>query len=177
SQIFGIGTRAQFTDLPKYPEAIPLLWYSLPGRAQENRMAIDSTGTGKASTDVRASARERRNSPAVSPNVSGLRDNYSRGNVGDFLREKIRSGAQLSIVSAYFTIYAYDALKEYLDRIDHLDFSLGNPLFWDIWIRIKHNENRSSSTVMVWNSRTSSSKSESLASVPIGCARKWTSRR
>jgi hypothetical protein len=58
----------------------------------------------------------------ASPNSSGLRDNYSRGNVGDFLREKIRDGSQLSVVSAYFTIYAYDALRTWLDRIDHLDF-------------------------------------------------------
>jgi hypothetical protein len=29
----------------------------------------------------------------VLPNGSGLRDNYSRGNVADFLREKIRDGS------------------------------------------------------------------------------------
>jgi hypothetical protein len=51
------------------------------------------------------------------PNNSGLRDNYSRGNVADFLRTKIRDGSQLSVVSAYFTICAYDALKTCLDRI------------------------------------------------------------
>jgi len=62
-------------------------------------------------------------------NNSGLRDNYSRGNVGDFLRAKIQNGSQLSIVSAYFTIYAYDALKACLDRIDHLDFLFGEPSF------------------------------------------------
>jgi SNF2 family DNA or RNA helicase len=33
----------------------------------------------------------------------------------------------MSIVSAYFTIYAYDALKEFLDRIEHLDFLFGEP--------------------------------------------------
>ena len=42
---------------------------------------------------------------------SGIRDNYERGSVGDFLKEKIQDGTKLSIVSAYFTIYAYDALK------------------------------------------------------------------
>jgi hypothetical protein len=65
------------------------------------------------------------------PNSSGLRDNYSRGNVADFLRAKIREGSLLSVVSAYFTIYAYDALKTALDRIDHLDFLFGEPSFLD----------------------------------------------
>ncbi len=66
--------------------------------------------------------------PATNNN-SGLRDNHSRGTVADFLREKIQSGSKLSIVSAYFTIYAYDALKEDLDKIDHLDFLFGEPTF------------------------------------------------
>jgi hypothetical protein len=42
---------------------------------------------------------------------SGLRDNHARGMVADFLRAKIQSGSRLSVVSAYFTIYAYDALE------------------------------------------------------------------
>jgi hypothetical protein len=37
---------------------------------------------------------------------SGIRDNHRRGAVGDFLKEKIKKGSELSIVSAYFTIYA-----------------------------------------------------------------------
>jgi|GEM_PF-4607926 len=39
--------------------------------------------------------------------ISGIRDNHKRGKVGDFLQEKIQSGAKFSFVSAYFTIYAY----------------------------------------------------------------------
>jgi hypothetical protein len=62
-------------------------------------------------------------------NNSGLRDNHSRGTVIDFLRTKTQSGSRLSIVSAYFTIYAYDALKKELDRIEHLDFLFGEPSF------------------------------------------------
>ena len=58
---------------------------------------------------------------------SGIKDNYTRGEVGEFLREKIGSGSKLSIVSAYFTIQAYDALKEKLDNIDHLDLLFGDP--------------------------------------------------
>jgi hypothetical protein len=42
-----------------------------------------------------------------------LRDNHNRGTVGDFLRETIRTGSRLSIVSAYFTIYTYDALEQF----------------------------------------------------------------
>lgn len=60
---------------------------------------------------------------------SGLRDNHTRGTVADFLRAKMQSGTKLSIVSAYFTIYAYDALKDELDRIEHLDFLFGEPTF------------------------------------------------
>lgn len=62
-------------------------------------------------------------------NASGLRDNYTRGTVGDFLTEKIQDGSRLSVVSAYFTIYAYDALRERLDRIEHLDFLFGEPSY------------------------------------------------
>ena len=60
---------------------------------------------------------------------SGIRDNHRRGRVADFLREKIRAGSRLSVVSAYFTIYAYDALKQTLDQIEHLDFLFGDPSY------------------------------------------------
>ena len=60
---------------------------------------------------------------------SGIRDNHKRGAVADFLKAKIRSGSRLSVVSAYFTIYAYDALREHLDQVDHLDFLFGEPRF------------------------------------------------
>jgi len=62
-------------------------------------------------------------------NNSGLRDNHTRGTVADFLASKIQNGSKLSVVSAYFTIYAYDALRQALDRIDHLDFLFGEPSF------------------------------------------------
>ncbi len=60
---------------------------------------------------------------------SGIRDNHSRGTVADFLRTKIQSGSRLSVVSAYFTIYAYDALKGILDPIEQLNFLFGEPTF------------------------------------------------
>ncbi|MEI8294848.1 MAG: helicase-related protein [bacterium] len=62
-------------------------------------------------------------------NTSGLRDNHTRGSVADFLRAKIQTDSQLSIVSAYFTIYAFDALKDELERIEHLYFLFGEPSF------------------------------------------------
>ncbi len=62
-------------------------------------------------------------------NNSGLRDNYTRGTVDDFLRAKTQNGSNLSIVSAYFTIYAFDALKEELNCMENLDFLFGEPSF------------------------------------------------
>jgi len=66
---------------------------------------------------------------AKSLTTSGIRDNYSRGIVGDFLKSHIKEGLHLSIVSAFFTICAYEALKGYLNRIGHLDFLFGEPRF------------------------------------------------
>ena len=60
---------------------------------------------------------------------SGIRDNYKRGIVADFLKSHTKDGSYLSVVSAFFTIYAYDALKVYLDRIEHMDFLFGEPRF------------------------------------------------
>ena len=59
--------------------------------------------------------------------ASGIRDNHSRGSVGAFLQQHIAPGASLSIVSAYFTIYAFDALKQQLESIAHLRFLYGEP--------------------------------------------------
>jgi len=58
-----------------------------------------------------------------------IRDNHTRGKVADFLAEKMATGSQLSVVSAYFTIYAYDALSAQLDQINHLNFLFGEPRF------------------------------------------------
>ncbi|HTS10418.1 MAG TPA: helicase-related protein [Candidatus Eisenbacteria bacterium] len=60
---------------------------------------------------------------------SGIRDNCLRGNVGDFLRAKIREGSELSFVSAFFTIYAFRELRDELSRIGHLNFLFGEPRF------------------------------------------------
>lgn len=73
-------------------------------------------------------AKSQKNSPQAIP-ASGIRDNHRRGSVGDFLKEKIQQGSELSIVSAYFTIYAFDALKTQLNQIAELQFLFGEPRF------------------------------------------------
>jgi len=37
---------------------------------------------------------------------SSIKENHKRGSVGDFLKENISAKSDLSIVSAYFTIFA-----------------------------------------------------------------------
>ncbi len=59
--------------------------------------------------------------------LSGIRDNHTRGTAGSFLRERIGAGSLLSVVSAYFTIYAYEALATELNQIDRLRFLFGEP--------------------------------------------------
>ena len=61
--------------------------------------------------------------------MSGIRDNHHRGTVGDFLKSKIQNGSSLSIVSAYFTIYAFEAMKASLVDIKDLRFLFGEPRF------------------------------------------------
>ncbi len=59
----------------------------------------------------------------------GIRDNHARGRVADFLSAKIVDGSRLSVVSAYFTIYAYEALSKELDGAESLQFLFGEPRF------------------------------------------------
>src|SRR5262249_20092242 len=61
--------------------------------------------------------------------ASGIRDNPTRGCVGDYLKRVIEPGADLSVVSAYFTIYAFGALKDELEQIRSLQFLFGEPRF------------------------------------------------
>lgn len=60
---------------------------------------------------------------------SRIRDNKMYGTVANFLENKIQDGASLSIVSAYFTIYAFNALKDSLTGIKELRFLFGEPSF------------------------------------------------
>lgn len=60
---------------------------------------------------------------------SHIRDNRLFGTVSQFLEEKTGNGSALSIVSAYFTIYAFDKLKASLTGIKELRFLFGEPSF------------------------------------------------
>jgi len=61
---------------------------------------------------------------------SSLKDNRpARGSVGAFLRSRIEPGTNLSFVSAYFTVSAYDALKTELESAGTLRFLFGEPSF------------------------------------------------
>jgi len=62
-------------------------------------------------------------------NNSAIRDNHKNGTVGDFLIEHIKNNSTASIVSAYFTIYAYKKLQTQLDNINRLRFLFGEPTF------------------------------------------------
>lgn len=60
---------------------------------------------------------------------SGIRDNLLRSTVYEFLEQEIQNGSELSIVSAYFTIYAYEKMQHHLHKIDELRFLFGDPDF------------------------------------------------
>lgn len=56
-------------------------------------------------------------------------DNKSGEVVGDILKQSIKSKSQLSIIAAHFTIYAFDALKTELEKIENLRLLLSEPSF------------------------------------------------
>lgn len=61
--------------------------------------------------------------------ASGIRDNLGRGSVGAYLQEHLKPGSSLSVVSAYFTVFAYAALRDELDTVGNVDFLFGEPRF------------------------------------------------
>ncbi len=61
--------------------------------------------------------------------IKQILDNRRRGNVGDYLADNIDKKSKLSIVSAYFTIYAYNELKTQLNKVEQLRFLFGEPTF------------------------------------------------
>ncbi len=56
-------------------------------------------------------------------------DNKRNGNVCDELKENLKSGSKLSVISAYFTIYAFAELKAELSKIDGMRFIFTEPTF------------------------------------------------
>jgi len=61
--------------------------------------------------------------PTAKNIMSSTRDNRKRGSVGQFLIDNILPGSDLSIVSAYFTIYAYHNLKAQCKQIRYSNSS------------------------------------------------------
>ncbi|OQW92352.1 MAG: ATP-dependent helicase [Beggiatoa sp. IS2] len=61
--------------------------------------------------------------------LSGIRDNNTHGSVADFLQTHIQPSANLSIISAYFTLYAFEPLEKELTKIKQLRFLFGEPHF------------------------------------------------
>lgn len=58
-----------------------------------------------------------------------IRDNKDYGSVGEFLKYVVKEGSEISVVSAYFTIFAYYGLHEQLDSIKSMKFLFGEPTF------------------------------------------------
>lgn len=56
-------------------------------------------------------------------------DNKKNGFVHKELQENIRKGSKLSVISAYFTIYAYYEMKKDLNKIDSMRFIFKEPTF------------------------------------------------
>ncbi len=49
--------------------------------------------------------------------------------LGDDLKKEIKAGSKVKIVASYFSIYAYEALKEQLNNISELEFIFPTPTF------------------------------------------------
>lgn len=56
-------------------------------------------------------------------------NNRQYGLIGDCIKENIENGSKLSITSAYFTLYAFEELKEEFSKIEELRFIFGRPTF------------------------------------------------
>ena len=56
-------------------------------------------------------------------------DNKRNGRVIDEIKENLKKGSKLSVISAYFTIYAFAELKKELTRIDEMRFVFTEPTF------------------------------------------------
>ncbi|WP_242851391.1 hypothetical protein [Clostridium sp. DMHC 10] len=56
-------------------------------------------------------------------------DNKQFGKVGDELKSCIKGNSKLSIISAYFTIFAYKELSKELNKVDGVRFLFTEPTF------------------------------------------------
>ena len=56
-------------------------------------------------------------------------DNVGRNRLGDALARSIDDDAKLSIISSYFTVFAYGELREELSKVDSVRFLFSEPTF------------------------------------------------
>ena len=56
-------------------------------------------------------------------------DNTGQHRLGDALAHSIDEGAKLSVISAYFTVFAFGELKEELSKVDSVRFIFSEPTF------------------------------------------------
>ncbi len=96
------------------------------GRAKSEGHVEDGE---RGSTRARRERRGRRALLPLDVPRYALRDNRAYGTVGEFLRDEIAPESALSVVSAFFTMYANDALRRQLDGIASMRFLLGQPEF------------------------------------------------
>ena len=54
-------------------------------------------------------------------------DNKTNGIIGDILKDELRKGTKLSVISAYFTIHAYNQLKDELKKVDKVRLLFSEP--------------------------------------------------
>ena len=63
-----------------------------------------------------------------------LIDNKKNGKVGDVLKQNIKNNSKLSIISAYFTIYAFAELKKELTKIKELRLLFTTPIYQNNYV-------------------------------------------
>ncbi len=72
-----------------------------------------------------------------------LIDNKKNRKVGEVLKQNIRNNSKLSIISAYFTIYAFAELKKELFKIKELRLLFTAPIYQNnyvnnlIWLHLE----------------------------------------
>lgn len=112
-------------------------------------------------------------------------DNKQQGRVIDELRPGLRPGAKVAVTSAYFTIYAYEALKKELAGIEEMRFIFTTPSYIkqksdfqrEFYIASRSMGNRLSGNDFELKLRNKLTNPPLLRSVPNGFGRRCASNR
>ena len=70
-------------------------------------------------------------------------DNKKNGSVAEELRQEITKDSKLSVMTAYFTIFAFAELKKELMKVEHIRLLFTDPVF------IKGEQEQTGNTI--WN--------------------------